>query len=140
LSGVKFDRRYWVFIVAAMFFASIASACTLWLASVNQHFMECNSVAAAWFALFGMAPGMALGVLSLLPLMVAIPYIFRQNERPGFLSVLLLSCIVVYTVFDAVNDVSAIMGFQGTYLVAHTLLDTTNNVTGNLVGTGSSLC
>jgi hypothetical protein len=137
---VKFDPRYWIFIAAAMFFASVASACTLWLASVNEHFMECNSVAAAWFAFFGMAPGMALGVLSLLPLMVAIPYILRQNERPGLLSVLILLCIVAYTAFDAVNDVSAIMGFQDTYVVAHAVLDATNNVTGNIVGTGSSLC
>jgi hypothetical protein len=137
---VKFDRRYWVFIAAAMVSATVASLCTLYLASVQEHFMECNSVAAAWFAFFGMAPGMALGVLSLLPLMVAIPYILRQNERPGLLSVLILLCIVAYTAFDAVNDVSAIMGFQDTYVVAHAVLDATNNVTGNIVGTGSSLC
>jgi hypothetical protein len=137
---VKFDKRYWIFIAAAMFFASVASASTLWLASVNEHFMECNSVAAAWFAFFGMAPGMALGVLSLLPLMVAIPCIFRQNERPGLLSVLVLSCIVAYTAFDAVNDVSVILGFQATYQIAHNVLSTTNNATGNLIGTGSSLC
>ena len=137
---MKFDRRYWIFIAAAMIFASIASACTLWLASVNEYFMECNSVAAAWFALFGMVPGMALGVLLLLPLMVLIPYMFRQNERPGFLSVLVLSCIVAYTAFDAVNDVSAILGFHTTYQIAHSVLSTTNNATGNLIGTGSSLC
>jgi hypothetical protein len=137
---VKFDKRYWVFIAAAMFFASVAAACTLYMASVNEHFMECNSVAATWFALFGMVPGMVLGVLLLLPLMVAIPYIFRQNERPGFLSVLALSIIVAYTAFDAVNDVSAIMGFYDTYLIAHVVLTTTNNATGNIKGTGSSLC
>jgi hypothetical protein len=137
---VKFDKRYWIFIAAALFFASVASACTLWLASVNGHFMECNSVAAAWFAFFGMAPGMALGVLSLLPLMVAIPYIFRQNERPGFLSVLVLSCIVAYTAFDAANDVSAIMGYHTLYMIAHSVLSTTNNATGTIAGTGSSLC
>jgi hypothetical protein len=87
-----------------------------------------------------MVPGMALGILALLPLMVAVPYIFRQNERPGFLSVLVLGCIVAYTVFDALNDVSAIMGYHNAYLIAHTILDTTNNMTGTVAGTGMSAC
>jgi hypothetical protein len=137
---VKFDKRYWIFIAAAMFFASVASASTLYLASVQEHFMECNSISAACFAGTGMVPCMMLGVLALLPLMVAIPYIFRQNEKPGLLSVLVLGCIVAYTFLDAANNVSAIMGYHHIYLVAHAALDTANNVTGNVVGTGDSLC
>ena len=137
---MKFDKRYWIFIVAAMFFASIASASTLYLASVQEQFMECNSVSAACFARIGMIPCMLLGILALPPLMIAIPYIFRQNERPGVLSVLVLGCIAAYTLFDAVNNISAIMGYHHLYLVAHAVLDTTNNVTGNAVGTGDSLC
>ena len=137
---VKFDTRYWIFITAAMFFASVASASTLYMASVQEHFMECNSVSAACFFRLGMVPCMILGVLSLLPLMVAIPYICRQNENPGLLSVLVLGFIVAYTAFDAVNNVAAILGYHQAYLVAHAILDTTNNVTGNIVGTGDSLC
>jgi hypothetical protein len=137
---VKFDKRYWIFIAAAMFFAGIASASTLYLALVQEHFMECNSVTAACFAQIGMVPCMILGILGLLPLMVAIPYLFRQNEKPGVLSVLVLSCIVAYTAFDAVNNISAIMGYHHLYLFAHSVLDTTNNVTGNVAGTGESLC
>jgi hypothetical protein len=123
-----------------MFFASVASTCTLYLASVNQHFMECNSVAAVCFARIGMVPCMVLGVLALLPIMIAIPYLFRQNEKPGILSVMVMGCIVAYTAFDALNDISAIMGYHHMYLFAHAVLDTTNNVTGNVVGTGNSLC
>ena len=102
--------------------------------------MECNSVTAACFAGIGMVPCMLLGILALLPLMVAIPYVFRQNEKPGLLSVLVLVFIVAYTAFDAVNNVAAIMGYHQVYLVAHAVLDSTNNVTGNIVGTGDSLC
>jgi len=137
---VKFDHRYWIFIAAAMISATIASLCTLYLSSVYPRAFECNSIAAAWFDRIGMVPGMALGILALLPLMVAVPYIFRQNERPGFLSVLVLGCIVAYTVFDALNDVSAIMGYHNAYLIAHTILDTTNNMTGTVAGTGMSAC
>jgi hypothetical protein len=137
---VKFDTRYWIFIAAAMFFATVASASTLYLASVQENFKECNSVSAACFDCIGMIPCTVLGILALLPLMVAIPCIFRQNERPGLLSVLILGCIVAYTALDAVNNVSAIMGYHHLYLFAHTVLDTTNNVTGNVVGTGDSLC
>jgi hypothetical protein len=137
---VKFDTRYWIFIAAAMFFATVASASTLYLASVQENFKECNSVSAACFDCIGMIPCTVLGILALLPLMVAIPCIFRQNERPGLLSVLVLGCIVAYTALDAVNNVSAIMGYHHLYLFAHTVLDTTNNVTGNVVGTGDSLC
>jgi glucan phosphoethanolaminetransferase (alkaline phosphatase superfamily) len=137
---VKFDKRYWVFIAAAMGSAAIASLCTLYLASMHEHFMECNSLAAAAFARIGMVPSMVLGILALLPLMVAIPYIFRQNERPGLLSVVVLGCIVAYTAFDALNDLSIILGYQHAYLIAHAVLDTTNNVTGNVAGTGPSLC
>lgn len=140
LIAVKFDSRYWIFIAAAMFFASVASASTLYMASVQEHFMECNSVSAACFIRIGMVPCMILGVLALLPLMVAIPYIFRQNEKTGLLSVLVLGFIVAYTAFDAVNNVAAIMGYHQAFLVAHAVLDTTNNVTGNIVGTGDSLC
>lgn len=140
MSDVKFDKRYWIFIAAAMFFATVASACTLYMASVQEHFMECNSVAAAWFARIGMVPSMVLGILALVPLMVSIPYIFRQNEKTGLLSVLVLGCIVAYTALDAVNDISAIMGYQHAYLLAHAVLDTTNNVTGTVAGTGESLC
>ena len=89
---MNFDRRYWIF---------IAAACTLYLASVQERFMECNSTSAACFVAIGMVPCMVLGVLALLPLMVAVPYIFRQNERPGLASVLVLSCIVAYTAPDA---------------------------------------
>jgi glucan phosphoethanolaminetransferase (alkaline phosphatase superfamily) len=137
---VKFDKRYWIFIAAAMFFATVASASTFYMASVQEHFMECNSVSAACFAGIGMVPCMALGILALLPLMVAIPCIFRQNERPGLLSMVVLGCIVAYTAFDALNNLSAILGYDQAYLVAHALLDTTNNVTGNIVGTGDSFC
>jgi len=137
---VKFDKRYWFFITAAEFFASIASGSTLYLASAQEHFMECNSVTAACFFKIGMVPCMLLGIMALLPLMVAIPYLFRQNEKPGLLSMLVLGCIVAYTAFDAVNNVSAIMGYQQVYLVAHAILDTTNNAIGNIVGTGDSLC
>lgn len=87
-----------------------------------------------------MVPCMVLGVLALLPIMIAIPYLFRQNEKPGILSVMVMGCIVAYTAFDALNDISAIMGYHHMYLFAHAVLDTTNNVTGNVVGTGNSLC
>lgn len=123
-----------------MFFASIASASTLYLASVNTIFKECNSVSAACFQGIGMVPCMVLGILALVPVMVAIPYIFRQNEKPGLISVLLMGCIVAYTMFDAVNNMSAIMGYFEAYNAAHALLTTTNNATGNILGTGESLC
>ena len=87
-----------------------------------------------------MVPCMLPGILVLLPLMVAIPCILRQNERPGLLSMLLLGCIVAYTAFDALNNVSAIMGYHIPYLFAHSLLDTANNAAGTIAGTGESLC
>ena len=120
--------------------ATIASGCTLYMMHVYPHCMECNSVAAACFRLLGPVPSMALGILALLPLMVAIPFIFRQNEKLGLIPVLIMGCIVAYTAFDAVNDVSAILGYRQAYLVAHAVLSSTNNVTGSVVGTGRSLC
>jgi hypothetical protein len=137
---MNFDRRYWLLIAAAIFFATLASASTLYMASVQEHFMECNSTSAACFALLGMIPCMVLGVLSLLPLMVVIPYLFRQNERPGLASVLVLTCIVAYTALDAANNVAAILGYHHIYLLAHSALSTVSNVTGNIAGTGESLC
>ena len=137
---MKFDRRYWILIATAIFFATLASASTLYLASVQAHFMECNSMTATCFAAIGMIPCMVLGVLVLLPLMVAIPYLFRQNERPGLASVLVLGCIVTYTVLDAANNVSAILGYHHIYLFAHSALSTANNMTGRIAGTGESIC
>ena len=137
---MKFDRRYWVLIAAAISCASVSSASTLYMASVQEHFMECNSTSAACFAAIGMVPCMVLGVLALLPLMVAVPYLFQQNERPGLVSVLLLSCIVLYTALDAANNVSAILGYHHIYLFAHSALSTVSNVTGTIAGTGESLC
>jgi hypothetical protein len=137
---VTFDKRYWVFIGAAMFFAGIASASTVYLALVQDNFMECHSVSAVCFDTFGMVPCMFFGIVSLLPVMMAVPYIFRQNEEPGILSVLVLGCIVLYTALDALNNISAIMGYHHIYLFAHAALETTNNVTGTVAGTGKSLC
>jgi hypothetical protein len=137
---VKFDKRYWLFIAAALFFSTVASASTLYLASVQEQFMECNSFAAACFDSIGMVPCMVLGVISLLPLMVAIPHIFGQNERPGLLSILVLGCIVAYTALDAANNIAAILGYHDIYLFVHTVMDTTNNITGTVAGTGESLC
>jgi len=137
---MKFDRRYWILIAAAMSCATLASACTLYLSSVQEHFMECNSTSAACFAAIGMVPCMVLGVLALLPVMVAVPYLFRQNERPGLASVLVLGCIVAYTALDAANNVSAILGYYHIYLFAHSTLSTVSNVTGTIAGTGESLC
>ena len=137
---MTFARQYWFFIGAAMFFASIASASTLYLATVQEHFRECDSVSAACFTGFGMIPCMVFGVFSLLPVMMAIPYLLRQSGKPGLLSMIVLGCIVAYTAFDAVNNISAILHYQQAYQLAHTLLSTTNNATGNVVGTGESLC
>jgi hypothetical protein len=137
---VKFDKRYWVLIGAAMLFSTIASASTVYMSLINERFRECNSVSAACFAGIGMVPCMVLGVLSLLPVMVAIPYLFRQNEKPGLLSVLVLGCIAAYTFLDAANNISAILDYQQAYLLAHSALSTTNNLTGNVIGTGESLC
>jgi hypothetical protein len=55
-------------------------------------------------------------------------------------SVLVLSCIVAYTALDAANNVAAILGYHNLYLFAHSALSTANNVTGNIAGTGESLC
>ena len=137
---MTFARQYWWFIGAAMFFSSIASVSTLYLAVVQEHFRECDSVSAACFTGFGMVPCMVFGVFSLLPVMMAIPYLFRQSEKPGLLSLLVLGCIVAYTAFDAVNNIAAILHYQQAYQLAHTLLSTTNNATGTAVGTGESLC
>jgi hypothetical protein len=137
---VEFARPYWIFIGAAMACATISSACTLYLAAVSPYFMECNPVAKAAFDAIGMVPSMVLGILVLLPLMVAIPYIFRQNEKPGLASMFVMGCIVAYTGFDAVNNISAILDFQQSYLVAHSVLSSVNNATGRAVGTGPSLC
>jgi hypothetical protein len=140
LPGVNFDTRYWVFIGLAVFFSTVASASTCYLASVEEHFMECNSISAALFDTIGMVPTMVLGILLLIPVMVAIPYIFGQNEKAGLISMVLMGIIVLYTAFDAVNNISAIMGFYETYHAAHRVLSETNNVTGNIVGTGESHC
>ncbi len=137
---MNFDKRYWVFIGSAVFFSTVASASTLYLASVEEHFMECNSISAAFFDAIGMAPSMVLGILFLIVVMVAIPYLFHQNEKAGLISTLVMGLIVLYTALDAVNNISAIMGFYETYHAAHAILSSTNNVTGNIVGTGESLC
>lgn len=137
---MNFCRQYWILIGAAIFFATVASASTLYLSVVNKDFRECNSVSAACFAGIGMVPCMVLGILALIPVMVAIPYLLRQNERPGAASVLLMGIIVAYTAFDAVNNISAIMGYYEMYHAAHAVLSTTNNATGNIAGTGESLC
>ena len=138
--NMNFDKRYWIFIGAAMFFTTVASAITLYMASIEKHFIECDSTSAACFLHFGMIPCMTLGILILPPVMIAIPYILRQNESAGLLSMVLLGAIVVYTAFDAVNNVAAIMGYQQTYMVAHSFLENANNLTGAIVGTGDSLC
>jgi hypothetical protein len=140
LIDVKFDKRYWVFIGSAVFFSTVSSASTYYLASVEEHFMECNSISAAFFDTIGMVPSMVLGILFLIAVMVFIPYIFQQNENAGFISMLLMGIIVLYTALDAVNNVSAIMGFYETYHLSHGILSSTNNVTGNIVGTGESRC
>ncbi len=137
---MNFDRRYWIFIEAAMSCATLASACTLYMASVQERFMECNSTSAACFAALGMVPCMVLGILALLPVMVAVPYLFRKNEQLHIAPALVLSCIVAYTALDAINNVAAVFGYYHIYFFAHSALSTANNVTGNLAGTGDSLC
>ena len=59
---MNFDRWYWILIGAAIFFATLASASTLYLSSVQEQFMECNSTSAACFAAIGMVPCMVRGV------------------------------------------------------------------------------
>jgi hypothetical protein len=137
---MNFDNRYWILIVAAVFFSVVASATTLYLASTEEHFIECNSLSAAFFSAIGVVPSMVLGIFVLIGVMVAIPYLFRQNEKAGLLSMFLMGLIVLYTALDAVNNVSVILGFDETYQVAHRILSSTNNVTGRLAGTGESLC
>jgi hypothetical protein len=129
-----------VFIGAAVFFAIVSSASTVYLASIRKHFLECNSVSAACFYSIGMVPCMVLGVLALIPIMVAIPYIFRQNEKLGIIPMILMGIIVLYTFLDAVNNISAIMGYYEAYEAAHGILTPANNATGQLLGTGESHC
>ena len=137
---MNFDRRYWVFIGSAVFFATVSSVTTLYLASIRKHFLECNSVSAVCFYSIGMVPCMVLGVLALIPVMIAIPYIFRQNEKLGIIPMILMGIIVLYTFLDAVNNISAIMGYYEAYQAAHGILTPANNATGQLLGTGESYC
>jgi hypothetical protein len=137
---VKLDRRYGIFISLAVLFAGVSSASTLYLASTEEHFMECNSISAVLFAAIGMVPSMVLGILGLIGIMIAIPYLFRQNEKAGLLSMIILGLIVLYTALDAVNNVSVILRFQETYQVSHRILSSVNNITGQLAGTGNSRC
>ncbi len=137
---MNFSRNYWIFIAAAVFFATVSSVSTLYLASVRHPFRECNSVAAACFGTFGMIPCMTAGILALIPVMIVIPYILKQNEHPGLISYLALGCFVIYTGLDAANNISVIFGYQNIYLFAHSVLSTANNATGTAVGTGESLC
>ena len=137
---MNFDRRYWVFIGSAVFFSTVSSSTTVYLASIQKHFIECNSVSAACFWTIGMVPCMVLGILVLIAVMVAIPYVFRQNENLGVISMILMGLIILYTALDAVNNISAIMGYYETYQAAHGILSSTNNVTGKIVGTGESHC
>ncbi|OPY38313.1 MAG: hypothetical protein A4E35_00736 [Methanoregula sp. PtaU1.Bin051] len=138
---MKFDKRYWTFIAAAVSCSTVASACTLYLSYLQrEQFMECNSTSAACFSVLGMVPCMVLGILSLIPVMVAIPYLFRRNEQLHIAPVIVLSLIVAYTALDAINNVAAVLGYYHIYLFAHSALSTTNNITGTIAGTGKSLC
>lgn len=47
----------WIFIAVAMACATLASASTLSMATVQERFMGCNSTSAACFAMLGMIPG-----------------------------------------------------------------------------------
>lgn len=87
-----------------------------------------------------MVPCMALGVVAILPCMVAIPYVFRQNEPPGNLTVLVLGCIAACTTLDAVNNRSVLPGNQNLLFWVRTVFGTTTTVTGTVAGTTESSC
>lgn len=136
---MNFDKRYWIFIIAAMIFASIASFITAYAIFITKSATECNSIAFWWFNTIGMIPSMIIGIL-LLP-MIAIPYVFKQNARMEPLSMLIMGCIVVYTFLDALNNITMLLGYYNIYYMAiHPIMIVINDITGTVAGTGTSIC
>jgi hypothetical protein len=141
VNGMGFDKRYWIFIISAMIFATIASVTTIYLTWLwGKYNMECDSVAVFCFNTFGMIPSMMLGVSALLPVMYYIPFLFKRNERLSVVPSLILMVFVIYTFLDAVNNTAIIFDQYHIYLFAHSTITQANNITGTIVGTGPSLC
>jgi hypothetical protein len=138
---LNFDKRYWIFIGAAILFASIASFITVYAILITKSATECNSIAVWWFNIIGMIPSMVLGLVLLVPFMITIPYVFKQNARMEPLSMLIMGCIVLYTFLDALNNITLLLGYHNIYYMAvHPIVITLNDITGTIVGTGASIC
>ena len=138
---MNFDKRYWIFIIAAMSFASISSFLTVYVILLTKSGTECSSIATWWFNMIGMIPSMVIGIFLLLPVMVAIPYIFKQNEKLGNLSMLFMGCIVLYTFLDALNNLTLLFEYHNVYyLMVHSVMIIINDITGTIAGTGTSIC
>ena len=118
---MTFDKKYLCFIIPAIIFSSIASATTLFMLSIGKC-RECNPYVNMLSDIIGITPTMICGITGLVVIMIAVPYILKQNQKVGFLSSCVLFSLVGFVFLDALNDVSLLFHIQPTYTISHAIL------------------
>jgi hypothetical protein len=127
-----FDKRYWIYIYASVIFHTIAWILT-WYAISTHRGRECIVSSAQAFDSIGFMGFYLITTFGLIAVMIFIPYFMDNNDSITLFMTILMLCAVIFTGFDAVNDIFMTINFDlGAYFTI-----SVSRAAYNVVGQGS---
>lgn len=101
---MKYDRIYFLFIGAAVFFHIIAFCLTYYGIEVVGTLRECNQIMASQFSISGYITTSVLTTLLLAGAFFIMPFLMRQSEKIGMKTALGMGTGVFIMALDAYHD------------------------------------
>jgi hypothetical protein len=106
---IKFDKRYWIFIAAAILAHFVAIVCTYYAVTIlGIH--ECNPFMGTAFSQLGFLITSSLSILLIIGFMMFVPFTFGQTEKLGIKSAAFMGLFVGALTIDAINDILVLSG------------------------------
>lgn len=102
---MKYDRIYFLFIGAAVFFHIIAFCLTYYGIEVVGTLRECNQVMASQFSVSGYITTSVLTTLLLAGIFFVMPFLMRQQEKIGLKSAVTMGLGAFLMSLDALHDI-----------------------------------
>jgi hypothetical protein len=101
---MKFDKKYWILIAWAVIAHGIALALT-WYYFKYVEECECNNIMATIFAKYGVIMPGILSLIVITLIMIAIPYLYKENEKFAKQSAILLLILCIGFSIDAASNI-----------------------------------
>jgi hypothetical protein len=111
-NDIRFDNDYLYFIIAAQIFHTIAWGCTVYvLTFYPTMYTECVVATANNFQMYGYVATWFYQSIIIVMYCFIVPIFFAETNKVQFRSTVFIMIMVIFLAIDALNDVTALIGW-----------------------------